>query len=65
MIVDIHAHCFPQEYTDLLMRIGGRTLPEAARPLGTADAAGRPRRHSDAPATMDEAEVRAGTLASC
>ena len=51
MIVDIHAHCFPQEYTDLLMRIGGRTLPEAARPLGTADAAGRPRQHSDAPAT--------------
>jgi hypothetical protein len=33
MIVDIHAHYFPKAYTDLLMRIGGRTLPEAARPL--------------------------------
>jgi hypothetical protein len=33
MIVDIHAHYFPKAYTDLLMRIGGRTLPEAARLL--------------------------------
>ena len=32
MIVDIHAHYFPQEYNELLMRIGGRSLPEAARP---------------------------------
>ena len=63
MIVDIHAHYFPQEYTDLLMRIGGRTLPEAARPL-TA----RPMRQ-DAPAgiqtrlqQMDEAEVQLQVL---
>ena len=33
MIVDIHAHYFPQAYTELLLRIGGRSLPEAARPL--------------------------------
>jgi predicted TIM-barrel fold metal-dependent hydrolase len=32
MIVDVHAHYFPQAYTDILMRIGGRSLPEAARP---------------------------------
>src|SRR2546422_2349755 len=32
MIVDVHAHYFPKEYTDILMRIGGRSLPEAARP---------------------------------
>ena len=32
MIVDIHAHYFPPAYNDLLMRIGGRSLPEAARP---------------------------------
>jgi predicted TIM-barrel fold metal-dependent hydrolase len=63
MIVDIHAHYFPQEYTDLLMRIGGRTLPEAARPL-TA----RPMRQ-DAPASlqtrlqqMDEAGVQMQVL---
>src|SRR5262245_26907116 len=63
MIVDVHAHYFPQEYTDLLMRIGGRTLPEAARPL-TA----RPMRQ-DAPASlqtrlqqMDEAEVQMQVL---
>jgi predicted TIM-barrel fold metal-dependent hydrolase len=63
MIVDIHAHYFPQEYTDLLMRIGGRTLPEAARPL-TA----RPMRQ-DAPAgmqtrlqQMDEAGVQMQVL---
>ena len=31
MIVDIHAHYFPQAYNDILMRIGGRSLPEAAR----------------------------------
>lgn len=31
MIVDVHAHYFPQGYTDLLMRIGGRSLPEASR----------------------------------
>ena len=59
MIVDIHAHYFPQAYTDLLMRIGGRSLPEAARPR-TA----RPMRQDD-PAgivprlqQMDEAGVQ-------
>src|SRR4029453_16914649 len=59
MIVDVHAHYFPQAYTDLLMRIGGRSLPEAARPR-TA----RPMRQDD-PAgiqtrlrQMDEAGVQ-------
>jgi 6-methylsalicylate decarboxylase len=33
MIVDVHAHYFPQVYNDMLLRIGGRSLPEAARPL--------------------------------
>src|SRR5262245_21927641 len=33
MIVDIHAHYFPKSYMDLLIRIGGRSLPEAARPI--------------------------------
>ena len=33
MIVDIHAHYFAKEYLDLLVSIGGRSLPEAARPL--------------------------------
>ena len=42
MIVDIHAHYFPKAYTDTLMRIGGRSLPEAARPI-TA----RPMRQDD------------------
>jgi predicted TIM-barrel fold metal-dependent hydrolase len=42
MIVDIHAHYFPKAYNDLLVRIGGRSLPEAARPI-TA----RPMRHDD------------------
>ena len=42
MIVDIHAHYFPKSYIDLLMRIGGKSLPEAARPL-TA----RPMRQDD------------------
>ena len=32
MIVDIHAHYFPKAYNDALLRIGGRSLPEAARP---------------------------------
>src|SRR5262245_63073640 len=31
MIVDIHAHYFPKAYNDTLLRIGGRSLPEAAR----------------------------------
>ncbi|PYM23163.1 MAG: amidohydrolase [Candidatus Rokuibacteriota bacterium] len=43
VIVDIHAHYFPRAYNDLLVRIGGRSLPEAARAL-TA----RPMRHDDA-----------------
>jgi predicted TIM-barrel fold metal-dependent hydrolase len=42
MIVDIHAHYFPKAYIDTLMRIGGRSLPEAARPI-TA----RPMREDD------------------
>jgi 6-methylsalicylate decarboxylase len=33
MIVDIHAHYFPKSYMDLLIRIGGKSLPEAARPI--------------------------------
>jgi 6-methylsalicylate decarboxylase len=59
MIVDIHAHYFPKTYNDLLLSIGGRSLPEAARP-GTA----RPMRHDDLASLetrlqqMDEAEVR-------
>src|SRR2546430_11215686 len=63
MIVDVHAHFFPQEYTARLMRIGGRSLPEAARPR-TA----RPLRQDD-PAgiltrlqQMDEAEVQMQVL---
>src|SRR6266478_8591903 len=42
MIVDIHAHYFPKEYNDTLLRIGGRSLPEAARAI-TA----RPLRHDE------------------
>ena len=42
MIIDVHAHYFPKAYNDMLMRIGGRSLPEAARP-NTA----RPLRHDD------------------
>ena len=33
MIVDIHAHYFPKEYNALLLRIGGKSLPEAARAI--------------------------------
>ena len=33
MIVDLHAHHSSQAYIDTLMRIGGKSLPEAARPL--------------------------------
>src|SRR5437762_2985457 len=46
MIVDIHAHFFPQAYMDLLVRIGGKSLPEAARPL-TARPGGRPHDPND------------------
>ena len=63
MIVDIHAHYFPKAYNDILLRIGGRSLPEAARP-STA----RPLRADD-PAglltrlqQMDEAEVQMQVL---
>jgi len=58
MIVDIHAHYFPKTYNDLLVRIGGRSLPEAARAL-TA----RPMRNHDPSgvserlAQMDDAGV--------
>jgi 6-methylsalicylate decarboxylase len=63
MIVDIHAHYFPQAYIDLLLRVGGRSLPEAARPL-TA----RPMRQDNPSALlarlqqMDEAEVQMQVL---
>ena len=48
MIVDIHAHYFPKAYNDKLLSIGGRSLPEAARPM-TA----RPMRQDD-PAAIPE-----------
>jgi len=63
MIVDIHAHYFPKAYNDLLLRIGGRSLPEAARPI-TA----RPMREDDPSGLtarlqqMDEAEVQMQVL---
>jgi predicted TIM-barrel fold metal-dependent hydrolase len=63
MIVDVHAHYFPKAYNGLLLSIGGRSLPEAARVL-TA----RPLRHDD-PAglatrlqQMDEAGVQMQVL---
>jgi predicted TIM-barrel fold metal-dependent hydrolase len=58
MIVDVHAHYFPKAYNELLLRIGGRSLPEAARAL-TA----RPMREDDPAglsarlAQMDDAGV--------
>jgi 6-methylsalicylate decarboxylase len=63
MIVDIHAHYLPKAYTDLLLRIGGLSLPEAAR-LRMA----RPRRQDDPVGIltrlqqMDEAEVQMQVL---
>src|SRR5436309_5588122 len=59
MIVDIHAHYFAKEYIDLLIRIGGRSLPEAARALTAG-----PARRDDTSGIaarlqqMDEAEVQ-------
>jgi 6-methylsalicylate decarboxylase len=63
MIVDVHAHYFPKAYTDLLLRIGGRSLPEAARALTARrmrqdDATGLPTRLQQ----MDEAEVQMQVL---
>ena len=58
MIVDIHAHYFPKAYNEILMRIGGKSLPEAARaltarPMREDDASGIPARL----AQMDDAGV--------
>src|SRR5215831_17505019 len=64
MIVDIHAHYFPQGYMDLLMRIGGKSLPEAARPL-TARPGGRPHDPNDIQVRlerMDDAGVQMQVL---
>jgi predicted TIM-barrel fold metal-dependent hydrolase len=63
MIVDIHAHYFPQAYNDLLVRIGGRSVPEAARaltarPMRNDDPSGIPERL----AQMDDAGVRMQVL---
>ena len=58
MIVDVHAHYFPKAYTDLLLRIGGRSLPEAARPMREDDPAGIQARLQQ----MDEAEVQMQVL---
>jgi 6-methylsalicylate decarboxylase len=63
MIVDVHAHYFPKDYNAILMRIGGRSLPEAARSL-TA----RPMRDDDASSIptrlqqMDDAGVQMQVL---
>src|SRR2546422_2363704 len=63
MIVDIHAHYFAKEYIDLLIRIGGRSLPEAARALTAG-----PARRDDTSGIaarlqqMDEAEVQLQVL---
>jgi 6-methylsalicylate decarboxylase len=63
MIVDIHAHYFPKAYNDILMRIGGKSLPEAARaltarPMREDDASGIPARL----AQMDDAGVQMQVL---
>src|SRR5262245_43247540 len=63
MIVDVHAHYFPKEYNAILMRIGGRSLPESARAV-TA----RPARGDDASSIptrlgqMDDAGVQMRVL---
>src|SRR5262249_40263905 len=63
MIVDVHAHYFPKEYTDLLMHIGGSSLREAPRPRRAR------RMRQDARASMqtrlqqmDEAQVQMQVL---
>jgi len=48
MIVDLHAHYFPKDYNTLLLRIGGRSLPEAARPITARRCARTIPRHRDA-----------------
>jgi predicted TIM-barrel fold metal-dependent hydrolase len=63
MIVDIHAHYFPKDYMDLLVRIGGRSLPEAfrsltSRPVQRDDASQLPTRLQQ----MEEAEVQLQVL---
>src|SRR6267143_2508462 len=63
MIVDLHAHYFPKDYNAILLRIGGRSLPEAARPITARpmredDPAGIPTRL----ALMDEAGVQLQVL---
>jgi len=63
MIVDIHAHYFPKEYNDILLRIGGSSLPEAARPstarpMRNDDLAGIPTRLQQ----MEEADVQMQVL---
>jgi predicted TIM-barrel fold metal-dependent hydrolase len=63
MIVDIHAHYFPKAYLDMLLGIGGRSLPEAARPITARpmradDPAEIPRRLEQ----MDDAGVRLQVL---
>jgi predicted TIM-barrel fold metal-dependent hydrolase len=63
MIVDVHAHYFPKDYNAILMRIGGRSLPESARSLTT-----RPMRDDDASSIptrlqqMDDAGVQMQVL---
>ena len=65
MIVDIHAHYFPQAYTDLLMRIGGRSLPEAARPRTARPMQDDPAGIVTRLQQMDEAGVQMQRLSAC
>src|SRR5262249_32562044 len=63
MIVDVHAHYFPKAYNELLVRIGGRSLPESARaltarPMREDDASGIPTRLEQ----MDDAGVQLQVL---